>query len=95
MARRPLWTRRRVLATLPLAVAVGSAQQSDGLLYNRVLRKLNNDGSIRIRDLQVTVIDGVATIEGTVRSEKLKNRAGKVAAVKGVKKVVNNLRIGH
>ena len=70
------------------------AQDEDDLLYNRVLRKLNNDRSLRIRDLAVTVVDGVVTIKGTVRTERLKQRAKKVAHVKGVKQVVNELRIG-
>lgn len=70
------------------------AQDEDDLLYNRILRKLNNDRSLRIRDLAVTVVNGVVTINGTVRTERLKQRAKKVAHVKGVKQVVNELRIG-
>lgn len=70
------------------------AQDADDLLYNRVLRKLNNDRSLRIRDLTVTVVKGVVTIYGSVRTERLKQRAKKVASVKGVKQVVNELRIG-
>lgn len=91
---RPVWTRRALIATVSLLPRRALAQDADDLLYNRVLRKLNNDRSLRIRDLTVTVVDGVVTINGTVRTERLKQRAKKVASVKGVKKVVNELRIG-
>lgn len=91
---RPIWTRRALIATVALLPGRALAQDADDLLYNRVLRKLNNDRSLRIRDLAVTVDKGVVTINGTVRTERLKQRAKKVASVKGVKKVVNELRIG-
>lgn len=91
---RPIWTRRALIATAALLPGPALAQDADDLLYNRVLRKLNNDRSLRIRDLAVTVDKGVVTINGTVRTERLKQRAKKVASVKGVKKVVNELRIG-
>ena len=91
---RPIWTRRALIATVALLPGRVLAQDADDLLYNRVLRKLNNDKSLRIRDLTVTVDNGVVTINGTVRTERLKQRAKKVASVKGVQKVVNELRIG-
>ena len=94
MARSGDRTRRALLAALPLSVALLNAEDADGLLYDRVHRKLNNNLSLRIRDLKVTVVDAVVTIEGIVRSEKLKKRATKVASVKGVKNVVNKLRVG-
>lgn len=91
---RQIWTRRALIATAALLPGRAFAQDADDLLYNRVLRKLNNDRSLRIRDLTVTVVQGVVTINGIVRTERLKQRAKKVASVKGVKKVVNELRIG-
>lgn len=91
---RQIWTRRALIATAALLPGRAFAQDADDLLYNRVLRKLNNDRSLRIRDLTVTVVQGVVTINGVVRTERLKQRAKKVASVKGVKKVVNELRIG-
>jgi len=63
----------------------------DDLLYDRVHRKLNNHPALRIRDLAVDVTDGVVTIDGVIRSDAAKRRATKVASIKGVKKVVNNL----
>ena len=94
LGMRPIWTRRALIATAALLPWLALAQDADDLLYNRVLRKLNNDRSLRIRDLTVTVDKGVVTINGTVRTGRLKQRAKKVASVKGVQKVVNELRIG-
>ena len=90
------WTRRGILIALPLATeAVYSQAVDDGLLYDRVHRKLNNSRSLRIRNLKVEVADGVVTIDGIVRSAKLRTRAGKVASIKGVKRVVNRLVVGN
>ena len=89
-------TRRTLLLSVS-SVALGTAAQASGddLLYDRVHRKLNNNRSLRIRDLRVEVKDGVVTIEGTVRSKKLKGRATKIASVKGVQRVNNRLVIGN
>ena len=89
-------TRRTLLLSVP-SVAVCTAAQASGddLLYDRVHRKLNNNRSLRIRDLRVEVKDGVVTIEGIVRSKKLKSRASKIAAVKGVQRVNNRLVVGN
>ena len=85
-------TRRSLLWTVPLLMNRASAQQvDDDLLYDRVHRKLNNHPALRIRDLAVDVTNGVVTIDGVIRSEAAKRRATKVASIKGVKKVVNNL----
>ncbi len=85
-------TRRRLIWIAPLAASAVSAQAvDDDLLYDRVHRKLNNHPALRIRDLAVDVTDGVVTIDGVIRSDSAKRRATKVASIKGVKKVVNNL----
>ena len=90
------WTRRGILLALPLATkAVHSQAVDDGLLYDRVHRKLNNNRSLRIRNLKVEVEDGVVTIDGIVRSARLRSRAAKVASIKGVKRVVNRLIVGN
>ncbi len=89
-------TRRSIVVALPLAVASMQADVvDDGLLHDRVNRKLNNKPTLRIRDLKVDVKNGTVTIEGVVRSEKVKARAAKVASVKGVDKVVNRLVVGN
>ncbi len=84
-----------LLMGLPCFVAIARAQVSDDVLYNQVHRKLNNDRRLRIRGLTVSVESGVVKIQGLVRSEKLRKRATKVASVRGVKKVVNELKIGN
>ena len=89
-------TRRSLLFALPaVAMVLQGKVVDDGLLHDRVNRKLNNNPSLRIRDLKVEVADGVVTIEGVVRSEKVRGRAGKMAAIKGVKQVVNRLVVGN
>ena len=85
-------TRRSLIWIAPLTARAASAQAlGDDLLYDRVHRKLNNHPALRIRDLVVDVTDGVVTIDGVIRSDAAKRRATKVASIKGVKKVVNNL----
>ncbi len=89
-------SRRSILIALAVSVAaLGAKEIDDGLLHDRINRKLNNNPSLRIRDLKVDVANGVVTIEGIVRSEKVRNRAAKMASVKGVKSVVNKLVVGN
>ncbi len=89
-------TRRSVLIALAFSSgSLAATPVSDGLLQDRVSRKLNNNPSLRIRDLKVEVTSGVVTIEGIIRSEKLKSRAAKMASMKGVKRVVNKLAVGN
>ena len=88
-------TRRGAIIAFPLFAAALAAQgTSDDYLHDRVHRKLNNHPFLRIRQLAVEVRDGVVTVRGTVRSQKVKARATKVAAIKGVTKVVNLLAVG-
>ncbi|MDE0262089.1 MAG: BON domain-containing protein [Bryobacterales bacterium] len=85
-------TRRSLIWIAPLTASAAFAQAvDDDLLYDRVHRKLNNHPALRIRDLVVDVTDGIVTIDGVIRSDAAKRRASKVASIKGVKKVVNNL----
>ena len=89
-------TRRQTLLVGALSVIGLAAQQpdEDGVLYDKVHRRLNNHRALRIRDLRVTVVDRVVTIQGTVRSQSIKRRASKIASIRGVAKVVNNLEVG-
>ncbi len=89
-------TRRSILFTVAWGgIAVAASEIDDGLLHDRIHRKLNNTPSLRIRDLKVEVVDGVVTIKGIVRSEKIKSRAARMAAVKGTKAVVNKLVVAN
>lgn len=88
--------RRNFLVALCSTPLLAVAQVlDDGLLYDRVHRRLNNHRSLRIRDLKVEVKDGVVTVHGIVRTEKLKARAAKVASMKGVKQVINRLVVSN
>ena len=88
-----------LIVCLLLAASVpgpASAQDEnpDDLLYDRVIRKIVNDRQLKTNALKVAVEDGVVTVAGTVESEKLRLRVGKVVKkVKGVKKVVNQVRV--
>lgn len=89
-------TRRIVLLSAPLTVLGLAAGKVDAdLLYDRVHRKLNNHRLLKIKNLRVEVSEGVVTIHGIVRSQKLKARATKVASIKGVQQVVNRLEVGQ
>ena len=87
-----------MVCLLLAASAAGPAQAQDenpdDLLYDRVIRKLVNDRQLKTNALQVGVEDGVVTVAGTVESEKLRLRVGKVVKkIKGVKKVVNQVQV--
>jgi hyperosmotically inducible periplasmic protein len=85
-----------VLMTLVLAagVCVAQKQVSDDAIYDNVRIKLASDSEVKGGDLQVDVKQGVVTLSGGVESQRVKDKAGKLAkSVKGVKQVVNNLAI--
>ena len=78
-------------ASLP---AQAQDENPDDLLYDRVIRQLVNDRRLKTNALKVAVEDGVVTVAGTVESEKLRLRVGKVVKkIKGVKKVFNQVQV--
>ncbi len=100
-ASRPTTSWRRALGVFSLllflacTVAPLPAQDEspDDLMYDRVIRKLVNDRQLKTNALEVSVKDAVVTVGGEVENEKLRRRVEKVVRkVKGVKKVVNNVR---
>jgi len=83
-----------LLAAFAPGAALAQDENPDDLLYDRVLRQLVNDRRLKTNALKVGVEDGVVTVAGTVESEKLRLRVGKVVKkIKGVKKVVNQVRV--
>ncbi len=79
------------LATAALAWA---AQGSDDEISDRVRILLTNDNVVKGGAIDVKVNKGVVELDGTVRQEKQRIKAEKLAKkVKGVQKVVNNLKI--
>jgi len=82
---------------LGLAIGAGAAQKpplTDGLVYDRVIRKIANDPEMKTTAIEVSVKERVVTLRGMVDSEKLRLRAERTAVkTDGVKKVVNELRV--
>ena len=75
------------------APAAAQDESPDDLMHDRVIRKLVNDRQLKTNALDVSVKDAVVTVRGEVENEKLRRRVEKVVKkVKGVKKVVNNVR---
>ena len=67
---------------------------SDDALSDTVLIKLSGDREVKGGALKVDVKDGVATLTGVVESQRLKDKATKIAKkVKGVKQVINNITL--
>ena len=88
---------RRHLFCLAIPVAAATAADplpNDDLIYDLVRRRLTADRDVKIRELAVEVKDGVVTLKGIVTEERLRSRSEKIAKkVKGVKSVVNELRV--
>lgn len=77
------------------AFALGQGSPTDDRMYDEVRVKLAGDrdtgGSGRI---QVAVKNGEVTLSGVVENDRRKSKAEKLAKkVKGVKKVVNELKV--
>ncbi|MFN0166345.1 MAG: BON domain-containing protein [Bryobacteraceae bacterium] len=85
---------RRSLLSILLPVALLAQGPSDDALYDLVRRKLASDPQVKGGQIQVDVKQGVVTLRGPIATGKQKERAEKVARkVKGVKQVVNELRV--
>jgi hyperosmotically inducible protein len=73
---------------------VAAKDVSDDELYDKVRIQLANDREIGGAKIDVKVTQGVVELTGRVRTDKQKSRAAQVAKkVRGVREVVNNLRI--
>ena len=89
----------RILAVLfglflLLAPSFGADRVSDDALYDQVRLRLAADREIGRSKIDVKVASGVVELHGKVRTDRLKDRAEKLAKkVKGVQKVVNRLQI--
>jgi len=70
-------------------------QIDDATITAKIKLKLLEDPVTKARKIDVDTVNGVVTLTGVVESEKEIERAIKIAkSVAGVKKVVNNLKIG-
>jgi hypothetical protein len=67
---------------------------SDDSIHDLVKRKLANDPDVKGGALEIDVKDGVVTLRGKVETDKLKQKAERLAKkVNGVKKVVNEIQL--
>ena len=67
---------------------------TDDIINDQVRVKLANDAEIGGMAIEVDVHEGVVTLKGKVRTEKMRSKAEKVAKkVKGVTSVNNQLAI--
>ncbi len=84
-----------VLALLGGGVSAAWQASSDDEIYDQVRRRLANDPDVKGAAIEVEVREGVVTLRGRVREEKHKLKAERLTRkVKGVKKVINELRVG-
>jgi osmotically-inducible protein OsmY len=84
---------KRILAGIILVAGLTLAQ-SDDHIYDQVRLRLAADPAVNGGALQVEVKDGLVTLRGMVKNAKARDKAEKLARkVKGVKSVVNELRV--
>lgn len=80
------------VATDPRSVGT---QVDDAVITTKVKTKLIEDPLTKARKIDVDTVNGVVTLTGLVDSEEEIQRAVAIAqSVPGVKRVVNNLRVG-
>ena len=93
--RRSLFPALLVFAPAVLAAASKPAL-SDDAISDMVRRKLASDPDVKGGGLTVDVSNGVVTLSGMVGAERIRAKAEKLTRkVRGVKRVVNNLKVGQ
>ena len=71
-----------------------TANDMDGEIKSTVKKMINDDSTLRDRDISVDVNNGAVTVKGEVRSAAEKNRVSQlVRAAPGVKDMVNAVEI--
>jgi len=71
---------------------------SDRVLWAVIMERLDDERRLDLRDVEVEVLDGEVTLNGTVRHKADKRRIEDAADIEGVRNVQNNLRVrdrGH
>ena len=86
---------RTLLVVLSLACSLLAAgPPTDDEVYDNVRINLANDRDVKGGAIEVVVTKGVVELRGLVKTEKQRVKAEKIAKkVKGVQKVVNNLKM--
>ena len=89
----PVATEPAPVVVAPTAAAPApSAPPSDADFESRINKALLDDAQLGSLGITVTVVNGRATLTGTVESEALKNRAARVVStVRGVRGVDNKI----
>jgi osmotically-inducible protein OsmY len=84
-----------------LGLGLAAPVRADQLPGNQAARaqteietRLQQDTDLKNNRVQATVDNGVATLKGTVDTEAERTKAGKLAMVKGVSQVDNQLKVG-
>jgi osmotically-inducible protein OsmY len=84
---------------LGAAVVAGAADKatiSDDEIYDKVRLKLISDSEVKGGRIDVKVTQGVVELTGSMRQEKARVKAEKLARkVKGVRNVVNQLKVSN
>jgi len=84
-----------IVVLLP-AFAQKQAPSDDDRIIDQVRLKLANDPEVGRSAIDIDVHDGVVTLRGKVKKEKLRSKAEHLAKkVKGVKSVSNQLTVGE
>lgn len=87
-----------VLAICLLIFSAGSglaqSGSADDRIYDQVRLKLASHPDVKGGAIEVKVEDGVVTLQGSVRTQKARDKAqGLAGKIKGVKKVINELKV--
>ena len=89
-------SRRAVLLAFALFATSGTAlAASDDTITQQVRIRLAGDAQLKDARLAVSVLNGVVRLTGTVRTSAAIARATKLAHVKGVRAVQNQLTISQ
>ncbi len=84
----------RAAAFQGLQFSFADKHLSDDSIHDLVKRKLANDPDVKGGALDIDVKDGVVTLRGKVETDKLKQKAERLAKkINGVKKVVNEIQL--
>jgi osmotically-inducible protein OsmY len=83
----------RDASAAPQVAASNVVRVDDGLLQSRIAAQFKKSSTLAPRDIDVDVDAGIVTLTGKVRTASEKARAGRLAYVKGVTRVSNEIEI--
>jgi len=81
----------RPASASPQAATSAAATRDDSTLKARVTANLKKNATLAARELDVDVHEGIVTLKGTVRTADEKARAARLATLKGVTAVRNEI----